>query len=172
VQFARRAANVLTRIPAFAIHWYDQLLRSNKLARLLFVRSFEAFLAVPAAVRDLVEASDIHVQMLAYRVLSQDDARARRLAVDTLDILIGTLLRPLHRKTRLAAFGALVNAAHADAGAAGIILRRAREALRLPDQKYPKEHLIGFIGGILHACPELRGPNEQPMVYGWQEVVA
>ena len=167
--FARRAANVLTRIPTFAIHFYSQLLRTNTLARLLFVRSFDAFLAVPQAVQDLVEGSDIHVQMLAYRVLAQDDDRAGQLAVQNLDILIGTLWRPLHRKTRLAAFDALANAARADAEAGRLVLHRAREALRLPDTKYPKEQLIGLIGRVLHAQPELRGPREQPVVYRRQE---
>ena len=109
--------------------------------------------------------------MLAYRVLAQDDDRARRLAADMLDILLGTLLRPLHRKTRLAAFGALANAAKADATAAARVLRRARDALRLPDTKYPKEQLVGLIGGILHTWPELRGPRERPVVYGLQEAV-
>ena len=168
-EFARRAANVLTRIPAYAIHGYDQLLRSNKLARLLFVRSFEAYLSVPAAVRDLVEGSEVHVQMLAYRVLSQNDGRARQLAVEALDILIGALLRPLHRKTRMAAFGALLNAAVADAESAALVLQRARDAARLPDKKYPKEQLIGLIGQILHACPQLRSEKEHPVVYGLQE---
>ena len=104
-EFARRAANILTQVPAYAIGSYDRLLRTNGFARLLFVRSFGAYLAVPEAVRDLIEASEVHVQMLAYRVLAQDDDRARALAVEGLDILLGTLLRPLHRKTRLAAFG-------------------------------------------------------------------
>jgi hypothetical protein len=167
--FARRAADVLTHIPAFAIYSYSQLLRTNTLARLLFVRSFDTFLAVPQAVQDLVEGSDIHVQMLAYRVLGQDDERARRLAVECLDILIGTLWRPLHRKTRLAAFDALANAATADAEAARLVLHRSREALRLPDTKYPKEQLIGLIGRVLAARPELRGPHEQPVVYRRQE---
>ena len=76
--FARRAANILTQVPAYAIDSYDRLLRTNGFARLLFVRSFGAYLAVPEAVRDLVEASEVHVQMLAYRVLAQDDDRARR----------------------------------------------------------------------------------------------
>jgi len=171
-QFARRAANVLTRVPAFVIYNYNNLLDSNKLARLLFVRSFDSYLASPSAVRDLVEGSEIHVQMLAYRVLSQDDDRARDLALDALDILIGTLLRPLHRKTRTAAFGALLNAAKADSGAADHILTRAREALRLPDKRYPKEELIGLLGKILHARPEHRSASEQPIVYGLEEATA
>src|SRR5690606_39032566 len=166
------AGNVLTQIPAYSIGNYDQLLRTNKLARLLFARSFEAYLEAPAAVRDLVEGSDIHVQMLAYRILSQDDDRARRMAVDSLDILIGVLLRPLHRKTRLAAFGALRSAALADHDAAEIILARAREALRLPDTKYPKEQLVGLIGQMLHARPELQSKRERPIVYGLAEAVA
>jgi hypothetical protein len=169
--FARRAANVLTQVPAFAIHSYDRLLRTNDLARLFFVRSFPAFLTIPAAVRDLVEASEVHVQMLAYRVLAQDDDRARGCAVESLEILLGTLLRPLHHKTRRAAFLALANAARSDAATAARILRRARLALRLPDKRYPKEQLVGLIGQILHAWPELRGTKERPVVYGLTEAV-
>lgn len=171
-EFARRAANVLTRIPAFVIYSYPQLLKTNKLARLLFVRSFDAYLAVPAAVRDLIEGSAIHVQMLAYRVLAQDDPRAQQLAVETLDILLGTLLRPLHRKTRIAAFGALLSAAKGDAIAASRVLSKARQSLRLPDKRYPKEQLIGLMGAILHRRPELRSEGEQPVVYGLEEAVA
>jgi hypothetical protein len=166
VLFARRAANVLTRIPTYSIHSYPRLLRTNKLARLLFVRSFDALLAVPAAVRDLIEGSDIHVQMLAYNVLAQDDDRARTLAAESLDILIGTLARPLHRKTRLAAFRALANAARTDTAAARVVHKRAREALRLPDKKYPKEELAGLIGHVLRDCAQLRGPREHPVIYG------
>src|SRR5262249_18266637 len=56
----RRAANVLTRIPAYATFNQGLLLRGNDLARLLFVRSLEQYLAVPEAVQDLVEGSNIH----------------------------------------------------------------------------------------------------------------
>jgi hypothetical protein len=164
--FALRASNVLTHIPAYATYDYQELLRSNDLARLLFVRSFDAFLTVPRAVRDLVEGSSIYVQMLAYRVLALDSERARRLAADNLDILIGTLLRPIHRKTRLPAFGALLNAARGDLDAAQKILSRAHDALRLPDKRYPKAELVGLIGQILNAQPSLRQPAEQPVIYG------
>jgi len=165
-EFARRAANVLTRIPAYSIYRFRQMLKTNQLARLLFVRSFDAFLNKPQAVQDLLEGSDIHVQQLAYRVLAQDDERAGALAVANLDILLGTLLRPLHRKTRLPAFDALANAARADADSASRILDRARKALRLPDKKYPKEQLVGLLGWVLQARPELRSRAEQPVIYG------
>lgn len=170
--FARRAANILTRMPAYAIYDYPQLLRTNQLARLLFVRSFDAYLTVPETIRDLVEGSDIHVQMLGYRVLAQDDPRAQRLAVETVEILLGTLFRPLHRKTRIAAFGALLNAAQGDSEAAAKVLAKARQALKLPDTKYPKEHLIGLIGKVLHLRPELRGEGEQPIIFGLEEATA
>jgi hypothetical protein len=170
--FARRAGNVLTQVPAYAIHAYDHLLRTNALARLLFVRSTAEYLAEPATVRDLVEGSEIHVQMLGYRVLGRNDDRARALAVELLEILLGTLLRPLQRKTRLAAFAALTNAAKGDAAAAARVLKRAREALLLPDTKYPKEELVGLVGTILHLRPELRGPRERPVVYGLEEAAS
>ena len=69
----------------------------------------------------------------------------------------------------MAAFPALANAARADVDAARFVLRRAREALRLPDLKYPKEELVGLIGRILYAQPSLRSPREKPQIYGLVE---
>lgn len=163
--FARRAAGVLTRIPAFTLHAYHALLRNNDLARLLFSRSLPSFLTSPVAVQDLVEGSDIHVMTLGYRILALRDPRAVQLAGANLDILLGTLLRPIHRKTRLAAFQALANAARSGPEAAKRILTRARDALKLPNKKYPKAELIGLIGAVLEAAPELASPREQQVVY-------
>jgi len=162
--FARRAANVLTLVPAYSIYRYDHLIRENRLARLLFERSMRAYLEVPAAVRDLVEGGEIHVQHLAYRVLAMKDARAEEQARANLDILIGILLRPLHRRTRLAGFGALANAA-STLECAQKVLTRAREVFALPDRRYPKEQVVGLIAKILARFPELAGPTERPVVY-------
>jgi len=162
--FARRAARVLTLVPAYAIYRYDALLRVNRLARLLFERSPSAYLADPAAMADLIEGSEIHVMAVAYRALGLDDPRARALAVKHLDLLLGTLLRPLQRRTRALAFAALANAAH-DPAPAARVLKKAREALDLPDQRYPKEALVGLIGKLLHRHPDLRGERERPRVF-------
>ncbi len=169
--FASRAANVLTQVPAYTFPRYEQTIRENRLARLLLERSLDGFLSDPSALCDLIEASEIHVQHLAYRVLALDDDRARAAAAANLDILIGTLLRPLQRRTRLAAFGALANACTSVTNARRII-ERARDALVLPDQKYPKEQLLGLIGTILHRWPELRSATEVPVIYRRKEAVA
>jgi hypothetical protein len=164
-EFSRRASNVLTRIPAYATFDQQQLLRTNDLARLLFVRSLDQYLAVPQAVQDLVEGSNIHVMMLAYRVLALPDARAQVLAADDIEILLGTLLRPIHRKTRMAAFDALANAARHSEAVAHRVQTRAREALKLPDKKYPKAELIGLIARTLAAHPGLAAEAERPIIY-------
>ena len=162
--FSRRAANALAQVPAFSIVHYNDLIRRNRLARLLFERSAASYLADPLAVSDLVEGAEIHVMALGYRALGLDDERARAQAANHLTLLLGTLLRPLQRATRMLAFRALLNAA-TTADHARIILHRAREALDLPDIKYPKEQLIGLIGSLLHRWPELRREHEQPVVY-------
>lgn len=171
-EFSRRACNVLTRIPAYATFNQNRLLRDNDLARLLFVRSLDQYLLLPEAVQDLVEGSNIHVMMLAYRVLALPDARARALAAANVEILLGTLLRPLHRKTRMAAFEALANAACHDEAIARRIHARAREALKLPDKKYPKPELIGLIARTLAAHPSLASAAERPIVYRHTGVAA
>ena len=73
---------------------------------------------------------------------------------------------------RCAACGSLAACVHGQDRPTALVHRRAREALRLPDKRYPKEQLIGLVGRILHACPQLPGPNESPVVYGLQEAVA
>jgi hypothetical protein len=116
-------------------------------------------------VQDLVEGSNIHVMVLAYRVLALPDPRARALAAENVEILLGTLLRPLHRKTRMVAFDALANAARHDEAVARRIHARAREALRLPDKKYPKPELIGLVARMLAAHPALASEAERPIIY-------
>jgi hypothetical protein len=169
--FALRAAAVLGQVPAYSIHSYDRLIQTNRLARLLFERSSASFLDDPNALRDLLEAPEIHVQALALRALGLDDDRARTLAAVNLDLLQATLLRPLHRRTRLLAFPALFNAACTSESARRVVAR-ARQALDLPDKRYPKEALVGLIGRLIHAWPELRSERERPVVYGMAEAEA
>jgi hypothetical protein len=162
--FSRRAANVLGKVPAYSIYQYSALIKANRLARLLFERSASSYLADPHSLADLVEASEIHVMALAYRALGLNGLRAREQAVTHLPLLMGTLLRPMQRDTRTLAFGALANGA-STIESARLILDRAKDALNLPDTRYPKERLLGLIAQLLHRWPELRGANEQPVVY-------
>jgi hypothetical protein len=162
--FSRRAANVLNQVPAFSIHNYNQLIRENRLARLLFERSVSSYLSDPRSLADLVEAAEIHVMALAYRALGLNDERAGEQAANHLPLLLGTLLRPMHRATRILAFSALANAASTEE-TARLILDRAKDAQNLPDARYPKERLLRLIAQLLHRWPQLRGSNEQPVIY-------
>ncbi|MFG0332451.1 MAG: gliding motility protein [Maioricimonas sp. JB049] len=164
-EFARRATNVLGQVPAFAIWNFNELTRTNRLARMFYARSPVKYLAYPQGIRDLLEAPQIHAQAVAFRTLGLDDARARQLAAENIDLLQATLLRPLHRATRALAFRALANAA-VDLETADRVHRQCREAMYLPDKRYPKEQLVGLIGRLLHAWPELRAETEQPVIYG------
>lgn len=163
--FTRRAVNVLCQIPAYSIWNYNELIRTNRLARLLFERSSSAYLLEDFAARDLLEAPEIHVQLLGFKALGLDDSRARELASANLDLLLAALLRPLHRNTRLPAFRAVLNAATSLENARRIN-ERARQALDLPDKFYPKEELIGMLGKLLWQAPEVRTSEEAPVVYG------
>lgn len=164
ILFARRACAVLTQVPAFSIWSYNWTIKENRLARLLFERSPREFLASKEGLVDLVEAPEIHVMSLAYRVLGLDDSRAREAAERNLEVLLGVFFRPVQRRTRLTAFKALLNAAGSIENAERIH-RKAREALDLPDKFYPKEQLVGLIGQLLHRWPSLRAPGESPIVY-------
>ena len=163
--FASRAGNVLGKVPAFAIGNYAALVRGNRLARLFFERAHASYVLDARAVRDMLESPQIHVQALAFRVLGWEDDRARVLAARNVDLLQAALLRPLHRKTRMMALGALRNAAR-DESAARQLVGRLRDAMDLPDTRYPKEALLGLLAEVLHRWPALRGPTERPMVYG------
>lgn len=162
--FSRRAASVLGIVPAYSIGSYTALIRENKLARLFYERSASRYLLDPEALRDLLEASEIHAQALGFRALGLDDDRARQAARDNLDLLLASLLRPLHRKTRMLTFRAADNAI-TELEPARQLLGRARQALDLPDHKYPKDALVALIGRILSRWPELRAADEHPTIY-------
>ncbi len=159
---ARRGANVLGKLPAYCIWNYPELIRKNRLARALYERSIADYAQDPLALSDLVEASEIHVMALGYRALSQaaPDEAARHLV-----LLLGCLFRPMQRLTRGYALAALERASQTNQGTAARILAAAREAQRLPDERYPKEALLSLLGSLLNRWPELRGPREQPVVY-------
>lgn len=159
-RFSARAVRVLSQVPAYSIRQYHQLIRTNRLARLFYARSASGFLADGAGIRNLLESPEIHAQALAFRVLGLEDRTARDLAAENLDLLLPTLLRALHRRTRLLAFRALENAAGTP-NRARRIHDRCREALDLPDRKYPKEQLVGLIGRLLRRWPELCLPAER-----------
>ena len=167
-EFARRAAAVLSQVPPYVFWNYSECIRNNRLSRLLYERKPESYLACPSALQDLLEAPEIHAQHLAYKALSCPDPKARELARGNLTILLGTLLRPLHRRTRLSAFSALDNACQ-DLDTARAVVCRARMALELPDIRYPKDDLTGLLGTLLHRFPELREAEEQPVIYGVAE---
>jgi hypothetical protein len=161
--FAQRAASILGRLPASAIGAkYRRVVRGNPLARLFFEESLDAFSSVPELMRDLLEASEINVQALALRILAREE-RADA-ATENVDLLAPLLLAPLKRRVRLLAFSALLNAA-ATPQSARLIHERARQALVLPAKGYPREPLIGLIGRLLHRWPELRRPNESPIIH-------
>lgn len=161
LELARLALNAL---PAMGIYRYPQLIASNRLARLIFRFSEEHLLESSEAVLDFLEAPNIHVQVLAWRLLASNDHRAGALAARHVHLLSAALLRKLHRKSRLVAIAACANAVH-DTEAAGMLLRRAHEAMDLPAEKYPHDAVMALIGKILHRYPEWRGERERPVVY-------
>ncbi len=167
--FARRATAVLSQIPAFAVAGFDRTIDGNRLGRLFFLRAARGLLADPRAITELLEAPNIYVQRLAFVALGLDDPRAGALGRENLRMLLATLLRPLHRRTRLLAFRALARAAEAPEAAA-LILDRARQALALPEKGYPREALVGLIGQVIARHPSLAGPREQRMIFRRAEV--
>jgi hypothetical protein len=164
-EFAERAANVLGQVPPFVVFAYDELLTQNRLARLLWEHARSGYLASSTAIRDLLEAPEIHAQRVAFAALALDDPRARVLAAEHVDLLAATLLRPLRRKTRAFAFRALERACENDESTARFVVARARLAFDLPDKRYPKEQLLGVVAAALHRWPALRGEREQPRVF-------
>ena len=163
--FVTRASGVLSRMAAHGIWSYPRLIEANALTRLLFERSTTLYLGDAAAIRDLLESPQIHVQLLAFRVLGSGDPRAPALAAANVDLLQATLLRKLHRKSRQLAFAALAAAASHDEATARGLLERMRDAMAMPDRRYDKEALVGLIGRTLHRWPALRTAREQPKVY-------
>jgi hypothetical protein len=165
VVFARRLAAVLGHLPAQSLgRGYRGLLQHSALARLFFEEGCAGLLEEPRALRDLLEAAEIHVQLLALRALGQEDERARQLAADNLDLLQATLLQSMSSKSRRLAFRALANAA-TTLESARLIANKARQALVLPEKGYPRGQLLALLAGINRRWPALRGAQEQPVIY-------
>lgn len=167
--FARRATAVLSQVPAFAVAGFDRTIDGNRLGRLFFLRAARGLLVDPRAITELLEAPNIYVQRLAFVALGLDDPRAGALGRENLRMLLATLLRPLHRRTRLLAFRALARAAETPEAAAQIV-DRARQALALPEKGYPREALVGLIGQVIARHPSLAGPREQRAIFRRAEV--
>jgi hypothetical protein len=141
------------------------LLRTNELARLLFQRSFNRLLAEPQTAKPLVEGANEYVQMLGYRMLAADDARARTLAAEMLGLIIERPLANLKRTTRSYAFGALANAARANSEAARRVLSFTRATLACHEHSHLKAELVALIGQVLYAHPDLREAEEIPHIF-------
>lgn len=160
--FARRAMNVLGQAPKVERHTD---VRSSTLYRLFFgdVTRYRSQLG---AVRDLLESSTEDVRRVGLRMISDAGFAGIDVAVRNSDHLAAYLLCEAQRSTRVAAFDALAVAAQHSRIVADDVLFRAREALDLRRRAYPTDRLIELIGRILHRWPELRGPREQPVVFG------
>jgi hypothetical protein len=161
---AMRAARILTLIPPHTIRNYRRLVERNALAHLLFEQRIGSYLNAPDAVRDLLEAGEMRVRELAYRVLTLPDARAEEQARGCVDMLIGVFLEPMRRNTRVLAFAALDRAATTQENAVRI-LGRARELASLRPSSAAAEALIGLIARILVRFPTLAGPDERQVAY-------
>lgn len=163
-QLPLRAAAILGAQRAFGVWSYGWLVRNNAFARLILERTAHQWLDHPDLVGDLLESPAITVQSLAWRVLAAEDPRASGVAARHLDLLLPGLLRRLHVATRRWVLKALENAAIDEEHALRIVVK-AKDALDLPAERYPREMLIGLIGRLLHRYPTLRGGGEHPQVY-------
>ena len=107
---------------------------------------------MPPLVADLEQLLDQHPEVIVegsgHDALRQYGPRILQAGCDLLTLSVGALANAANTPER-----------------ARTILTRAREALSLPDVRYPKESLMGLIARLLHRWPELRGPGEQPTVF-------
>jgi len=157
-----RAVRVLGLLPAGSTvgYTFSYIAAANPLAKLLFDAVAGAGERALPYLRDLLESPLEPVCRVGLGLL----ARGQIDATDHLDLLVPMLLTDMRKTTRRLALGALARAAD-DEGRARLIHDRARDALDMPDPRYPKEDLIGLVGRLLARHPSLRGPREQPVVY-------
>lgn len=138
--------------------------RSHPVYRVLFDTS--RYEGVLPHVRDLLEAPSSEVRELGLRFLCEAGDDGVNTAVSCLDHLSAYLLNESSRTARLDAFAALALAAQHSRVIADDVLFRARQALDLRRNQYPRNRLIELIGNVLHHWPQLRTPAEQPVIFG------
>ncbi len=137
----------------------------NPLSRMFFTRSTAALLSEPQLLVDMAESSNDAVRRLAFRALATNDPVAQRAGVKCLDALLGVLLTPMNMQMRRDGLAALANAGESDLEAAKLILPRAIDALDIADRRYPREGLLGLIGRVAGAWPELSGQAGSATVF-------
>ena len=172
LDFTARAAWILSQVRANAIRHFQELLRTNCLARLLFVRSFDVYLSLPNAVADLLSASNERVLELGFQLLSQRTPAAIGLAAEHWQTLMESLSRKARCRTQLAAMGALFNAAQTDRPYAEQIAKRTRELLNDANCTCPREKLLELLAKLIDTYPDLALPAEARRVYRKAELSA
>lgn len=160
-ELAGRAARVLGFVPPGAVpaSGYDGLAESNKLAAWFRRLEPSVWLASDDAVRDLLEAPDVHARHLAVRLLRADDAKARATTLDNVGLLKAALSLTSSRRLRRDVLAALENAADEEPAARAIVtaLREIVDAWR-PGPAC--DDAVATLGRVIHRHPVLRLPSE------------
>lgn len=110
--YVQHAANILGRYRAFEIWSGLQGVRLHPTMRYLAERHHDAWLACPRAITDVLESTNIFVQIMALGFLAHGGPQAAERVLENLPILRALLLGNAHRATKKQVLRCLEQAAH------------------------------------------------------------
>ncbi len=111
-RYVRHAANVLGRFRAFSITTWSDVRVDNPIYEYLATKHHEAWVRSSAAIRDLLETPEIHIQLLALEMLSKGGPDAAARVVENLRQFRAILLGGARKSTKEALLRCLEMAAY------------------------------------------------------------
>jgi hypothetical protein len=144
--YVRHAAAMLSRINAHEVWSFKRNLALNPAFAYLSARHRAAWLAEPAALRELLESPNIYVQILGLLMLGEGGADAAARVSENLHILRALFLGRAHLGTKQLGLRALELAARQGDPYAGRILPILEEAVHLSGKRaLDRQAMVAFV---------------------------
>jgi hypothetical protein len=145
-EYVRHAANILSRVEAFAVGSLRQAHHTNPLWEYLAGCHHDAWRQSPEGIRELLESPSIYVQLLGLTFLSAGGPDAARRVVENLLLLRALLLGQARKNTKKNTLECLDRAARQGPEFAARIFPILEEALDLRGKRaIPERVLVSFV---------------------------
>jgi hypothetical protein len=149
--YVQHAANILSRFEAFEVWAFWQNLEHNPAFAYLYHQHREAWLQSSSGIRELLESTNIYIQIFALEILGEGGADAARRVVENVLLLRALLLGRAKRSTKRLVLRCLEQAAQQNAASAAQVLPLLEETLHFQGKRAIDERLMVTFVRLRHA---------------------
>ncbi|HLV97983.1 MAG TPA: hypothetical protein VKT82_04830 [Ktedonobacterales bacterium] len=149
--YVQHAANILSRFEAFEVWSFGRNLDHNPAFAYLYRQHRDAWLQSSDGIRELLESTNIYVQIFGLDILGEGGVDAAERVVENLVLLRALLLGRARRSTKRLALRCLEQAARQSAAAAARVLPLLEEALHFQGKRAIDERLMVTFVRLRHA---------------------